>query len=212
MALVWPVIDIILNEDKKKNFSGEVLFVGKQETFGRELKWTPKIQMRTMDWSPHFGADIVADLGYPVPEDLHNRFDFIYDGGSLDNMFNPAQGLMNIGAMLKPGGRALCLACASAFSTPYTMFSPGWFYDYFEVNNFKSWDIYLCSYSSVETLLQGPWKFHVCNLDNLSRPAPICKDENTHWLVVSIATKGEDSTYNKQPIQYQYIPDQPAFT
>jgi SAM-dependent methyltransferase len=211
MALVWPVIDIILTEDKRERIFGDVLFVGKQETFGRDLKFTDKIRMHTMDWSPHFGADIVADLGFPVPLDLHNRFDFIYDGGSLDNMFNPAQGIMNIAAMLRPGGKMLSVACASARSLPYLMFSPGWFWDFFEVNKFKQWEVYLCSYMSIDELLRGPWIFHECAGDNMNRPAPEPKD-GKNWLVVSIAKKAEDSTYDKHPIQFQYRPEQPAFT
>ena len=210
MALVYPIIDVITHEDKKDPIVGDVLFVGKQETFGRNLTLSDKAKIHTMDWSPHFGADVVCDLGYPAPPDLHNRFDFIYDGGSLDNMFNPAQGIMNIAAMLRPGGRMLCLACASAMSMPYTMFSPGWFYDFFEVNKFKSWEIYLCSYTSVEELLRGPWKFHSTTTDNANRPAPL-SSHNEHWLNVAMARKGEDSTCDKQPIQYQYRPDQPAF-
>jgi hypothetical protein len=204
MALVHPIIDFILQESEKRPILGDVLFIGKQETFGRELKFGSGINLKTMDWSPHFGVDIVQDLGAALPVDLWRKFDFIYDGGSLDNMFNPAQGIMNMSSMLRPQGRMLCLSCASSFSLPYTMFSPGWFYDYFEVNNFESWDIYQCSYTSEQELIYGPWKVRkLVEGGDLNRPAPP-SETGLHWVIVAIGRKGKDSTAYRQPIQYQY--------
>ena len=203
MALVFPVIDFIEAENKRNPIVGEVLFMGKQETFGRELTLRPEAHIRTLDWSPHFGADLVWDLGKPVPEELRNRFDFIYDGGSLDNMFNPAEGIMNMARMLRPMGRMVCLACSSAFSMPYTMFSPGWFYDYFEANNFDGWIVHLCKYHGEAELLRGPWSFYSTS-DNLNRPAPLSQGDD--WVILSLAQKGPASTSDVQPIQFQYRP------
>jgi len=35
---------------------------------------------------------------------MEANFDFIIDGGTLDNVFNPAQALMNMSRMLRPSG------------------------------------------------------------------------------------------------------------
>lgn len=51
------------------------------------------------------GAGIVHDLNDPTPPSLHQRFDFIFDGGALDHIFNVPAALANQMAMLKVGGR-----------------------------------------------------------------------------------------------------------
>ena len=42
-----------------------------------------------VDISDYEGAEIILDLCSDVPEEFHNRFDFIIDAGSLDNIFDP---------------------------------------------------------------------------------------------------------------------------
>lgn len=60
------------------------------------------------DWEfPDGGNVIVHDLNAPVPEELHDRYNFIYDGGTLEHVFNVPTALKNMFLMLKPGGRAI---------------------------------------------------------------------------------------------------------
>lgn len=60
--------------------------------------------VQTMDFSAYEGAEILHDLNQPVPKDLHGRFDFILDGGTLEHVFNVAQSFQNIFHMLRAGG------------------------------------------------------------------------------------------------------------
>ena len=150
-----------------------MLFIGKQETFGRDFPCAEGTTIQCMDQSDYEGADIVWDLGHPVPDGLHGRFDFIYDGGCLDNKFNPGQAMMNFTRMLKPGGRIVCIESASAFSWAYVMFSPGWFEDYFASNAFDAWQVYVCSFMDHEGLVGGPWKLYAYDRSkNSVGPAP----------------------------------------
>lgn len=194
MSLLAPIVDFLKTQDIK----GEVLFIGHQTPF-KELN----IPHRVLDQSDYEGADIVWDLGYPVPEGLHSRFDFIFNGGCLDNMFNPAQAMMNFTQMLKPGGRLVCMESASSFNSPYLMYSPGWFCDYYEVNQYESWEAYICSYHNSKELFFGPWKwFRYDQKKDKNGPSPATR--GNHILVVSIAQKGNLTTHDVQPIQYQY--------
>lgn len=69
--------------------------------------------METLDGSdyefPDGGPIHVHDLNRPVPETLHDRFGFIYDGGTTEHVFNVPVALENIFRMLKPGGRLIGL-------------------------------------------------------------------------------------------------------
>lgn len=62
-------------------------------------------EMETMDFSDYEGATILQDLNKPVPEALHGQFDFIFDGGTIEHVFDVPQALRNVFHLLKPGGR-----------------------------------------------------------------------------------------------------------
>lgn len=62
-------------------------------------------QIEAMDFSDYEGASIIHDLNAPLPESLEGQFDFIYDGGTLEHVFNVPGALMSVFRMLKPGGR-----------------------------------------------------------------------------------------------------------
>jgi SAM-dependent methyltransferase len=61
--------------------------------------------MESMDVAPYEGATILHDLNTPVPEALHGQFDFIFDGGTIEHVFDVATALTNVFHMLRPGGR-----------------------------------------------------------------------------------------------------------
>jgi len=202
MSLLVPIVDMLLAEHAIRPIHGEVLFIGHQETFGKELG----LKHRVLDQSDYEGADIIWNLGYPVPENLHGKFDFIYNGGCLDNMFNPAQAMMNFTQMLEPGGRLVCMESASSFNSPYLMYSPAWFWDYFDANHFADCRVYICSYRNSKELMYGPWKWFEYDRE-LDKNGPPPETRKNHVLIVSIAQKGDFTTHDVQPIQYQYRKD-----
>lgn len=61
--------------------------------------------MEAMDFSDYEGAALLQDLSDPVPEALEGQFDLIFDGGTLEHVFNVPVALASVFRMLKPGGR-----------------------------------------------------------------------------------------------------------
>jgi hypothetical protein len=57
-----------------------------------------------MDASPYEGADVVQDLNLPVPEQFKERYTVVFDGGTLEHIFNFPVALKNCMEMLRPGG------------------------------------------------------------------------------------------------------------
>ena len=102
-----------------------------------------------LDISEYEGASIKADLNYPVSEEYHNQFDFIYDSSVLDNIFNPAQGIVNICNLLKSRGRILHLHHSSFFPGSLVACNPEWFYGFYSCNKFFDLKLYLAEQSSV---------------------------------------------------------------
>lgn len=61
-------------------------------------------EVEAMDFSDFEGAGILHDLNRPVPPELEGRFGFIFDGGTIEHVFDVPQALRNVFTMLAPGG------------------------------------------------------------------------------------------------------------
>lgn len=157
-----------------------------------------------VDVSDYEGADVICDLSLPIADDLHERFDFIFNGSCLDNIFNPATALCNLSSMLRPGGRLIMIEHGSFFNGPYTIFSPGWFFDFFAENAYRDVKVYLGLFTDSTNLHVGPWPLYVMNwAAHPSGNAPkIPPDTELMYLIV--AEKAVDSTNSKLPIQHYY--------
>jgi hypothetical protein len=53
-------------------------------------------KVTSSDVSSYEGAELVFDLSGDLPGDLSRKFDFIYNGSVLDNVFDPASSIKNI--------------------------------------------------------------------------------------------------------------------
>ncbi|MBL9126852.1 MAG: hypothetical protein JNL97_04360 [Verrucomicrobiales bacterium] len=61
----------------------------------------------SMDASSFEGATLVHDLNTPVPRDWWERYDVVYDGGTLEHVFDYPRALTNALRLLKVGGRLI---------------------------------------------------------------------------------------------------------
>jgi hypothetical protein len=169
-------------------------------------------------------ADIVCNLEDPLPEELRGCADFVFDGGSLDNIFNPAAALQNMSRMLRPGGRILAVNTGGPHSSAYLKFSPDWFMDYFAVNDYTDAKVYVCHYPNTVDLTiseqragnrfnRSPhsaviYSFnpYVVNAGGAGYDASML-ETSARFEVACIAEKGPDSTDDRNPIQKNYRVD-----
>lgn len=61
----------------------------------------------SMDYSDFEKASLVHDLNRPVPESYHERFDTVYDGGTIEHICNTRMVIDNCMRMLRRGGHLL---------------------------------------------------------------------------------------------------------
>jgi len=86
-------------------------------------------QVDAMDNSPFEGAKLVHDLNQPVPADWKEQFDVVYDGGTLEHVFNFPVALRNAMELVRPGGRLFIHTCANNLcGHGFYQFSPELFY------------------------------------------------------------------------------------
>jgi SAM-dependent methyltransferase len=82
-----------------------------------------------LDASGYEGADRIHDLNDPVPADLRDRFDVVFDGGSLEHVFDVPQALRSYMGMVKPGGHLIVQTVADGHcGHGFYQFSPELFY------------------------------------------------------------------------------------
>lgn len=165
-------------------------------------------QLDVMDVSDYEGATIVADLCEPVEASLYGKYDFIYNGSVLDNIFDPVTALVNTSQMLAPGGTVVHIEMSSHLCFEYISYSPDWFYDYYAVNNFEDCKVYVCCFNSTDQLLNGPWDVYGFMPSKTGEVAQIPSLGPCKSAVVTIARKGYKSTNTRKPIQWSYRPEE----
>lgn len=154
-------------------FSGSILQLGKQTTYvnpkqilniGKKFGYLPAVDeinsnapvddvnlfkylgfsnVESLDYSDYESPTHLHDMNLPVPQIFHDNYDVIYDGGTLEHIFNFPQSLINIYNMLKIGGIVIHASPSCNFvDHGFYSFSPTAFYDYYSQN---SWEIVKCT-------------------------------------------------------------------
>ncbi len=105
-------------------------------------------QIDSMDFSEFEGATLTHDLNRPIPDHLNRKFDVVFDGGSLEHVFDVRTGFRNCMNMVKVGGHFLGVSPANSFmGHGFYQFSPEFFFEVFaEQNGFRTRQIILCEY------------------------------------------------------------------
>ncbi len=122
---IKPSID--LNSRDKSNINDITLF----KSLGFE-------SVESMDFSDYEKSTHIHDFNHPVPEQFHEKYDVIYDGGTTEHIFDFPASLRNIYKMLKVGGIIIHNVPANNYiEHGFYCFSPTVFYDYYSVNGFE---------------------------------------------------------------------------
>jgi hypothetical protein len=123
-------------------------------------------EVASCDASAYEDSTLLLDLNHPVERSLHNRFDVVIDGGTMEHVFNVPAVLANAHAMLKTGGRVIHIVPASnMINHGFYSFSPTLFYDYYCSNYFNILNLSLFECVS----WTGEWTVYDClsgRLDN----------------------------------------------
>jgi hypothetical protein len=93
-------------------------------------------QVHSLDFSDFEGASFTHDLNQPIPDSLRQRFDLVYDGGTLEHVFNFPVALKNCMEMVRPGGWLFLHQCANNWcGHGFYQFSPELFFRAFSPEN-----------------------------------------------------------------------------
>ena len=176
-----------------KTFSGEM------PKYAHELFLALGAQkVEAMDYSDYQDADVIQDLNTPIPESLHQQYDFIFDGGTLEHVFNFPIAIKNCMQMLKPGGRYLGATIPNNWcGHGFYQFSPELFYRLFSVENgFKMVEMYIAElagqFYQVKDPAEARANVELCN----SKPV---------FLLVHARREAICEVLARPPVQSSYI-------
>ena len=93
----------------------------------------------SMDASSFEGATCIHDLNEVIPDALACQYDVVYDGGTLEHVFNFQQAIRNCMKLVRTGGRVILHTPANNFfGHGFFQFSPELFWRVFSrVNGFR---------------------------------------------------------------------------
>ena len=93
-------------------------------------------KVSSMDISAYEGADVVHDLSVPIGSDLHERFDMVIDGGTLEHVFHVPISMANCMNMTKVGGHVVVITnMNNLVGHGFYQFSPELFFRMFSREN-----------------------------------------------------------------------------
>jgi hypothetical protein len=86
-------------------------------------------QVTAIDASAYEGADVVHDLNEPIPPSLEKRFTAVFDGGTIEHVFDVATVLRNYLSMVDVGGHLIVHTMANNYlGHGFYQFSPELFF------------------------------------------------------------------------------------
>lgn len=100
--------------------------------------------VRSLDNSDFEGAEIVWDLNLPVYDSLVEQFDVVFDGGTMEHVFNTSCVLENINRLLRDGGLAIHeVPSSNVVDHGFYSFSPNLFREYYSKQGYEIIEIML---------------------------------------------------------------------
>ncbi len=171
--------------------------------FFRALGFT---DVQSLDRSDFEGANVIADLNDPLADSLAGRFDAVFNGGTLEHVFDVRAALANVCHLLREGGRAVHVAPASnQLDHGFYSFSPTLFADYYAAN---AWEIPV-SYLFQARDWEAPWTVYRYDPAALEAGASRFHDVRASGVTMAgvwmVAEKTARSTSSTIPQQGQYV-------
>jgi SAM-dependent methyltransferase len=169
--------------------------------FARLVRMMGLGRLHTLDLSANEGADIIADLNHPVPDDYKARFGLILDGGTMEHVFDIRQGMKNTAELLRPGGRVVHITPVNNYvNHGFVQVSPTLYHDFYAANEFDDVRGTMIVHPRFD-YFSKVWQFFLYDHETMSGVnSMFCTDE-TQLAVYFTARKTSTSTSDRVPMQ-----------
>lgn len=114
-------------------------------------------EVHALDVSDYENADIIFNLNDDLPNNLHEKFDVVYDGGVIEHVFDVGKALRSMCQMVSGGGIILNLnPIANYLHNVFWNISPELFIEFYQANGYKILESSIITFLS-ETNDNRPW-------------------------------------------------------
>lgn len=114
-------------------------------------------KVESLDFVGDEKPSIVHDLNEEVPTSFHGRWNVVYDGGTLEHVFDVATAFRNIHLMLKPGGLAIHENPTNNFvDHGFWQLNPTALLDFYSTNGYEILEAWICLFPSADTMHREP--------------------------------------------------------
>jgi hypothetical protein len=94
------------------------------------------VTVDSIDYSDFEGANIIHDMNLPIPDHLKDKYDCVWDGGTLEHVFNYPTAIKNCMDMVKIGGHLILeTPCNNQCGHGFYQFSPELFFSLLDSHN-----------------------------------------------------------------------------
>jgi hypothetical protein len=153
----------------------------------------------SIDFSGYEGSTIQKDLNIPIDNALKNAFSAVYDGGTLEHVFNIPQAFKNCMEMVAVGGHFLqCTVANNFLGHGFWQISPELIFRIFSTENgFQIEKVLLFEFGG-----KGKW-FSVLDPDQVKSRVLLCNSRPTY--IFTLAKKISDvPVFQTNPYQSDY--------
>ena len=156
-------------------------------------------EINSLDYSTYEDATIVHDMNAPIPDELGQRFSVVYDGGTLEHVFNVPQALKNCLEMVQVGGYFVQANVANNFmGHGFWQFSPELIFRVCSPENgFEVHGVFLH-----EVKTRGGW-YSVSDPREVGQRVFLCNSAPTYILTIAKKTSAE-KIFANPPLQSDY--------
>lgn len=153
MSIGWDIDDLTKHLDKlglsyDKDMVNKIRAMNSRYSGKEFFRLLGFEDYEDLDFDPSEGASIIHDMNTPVPKDLHDRFDFVFENGSIEHIFDIKTAISNIAHMVKVGGVVSHGSPLDAFNHGFYNFSINFFNDFYRANGFTDLTFFIVRYAS----------------------------------------------------------------
>jgi len=154
----------------------------------------------SFDASDYEGSTVVHDFNLPINGDYRECFDVMFDGGSLEHVFNVPVALANCMSMVKVGGYYIAShPCNNFFGHGFYQFSPELYFRVFSSDNgFAVEHLIAC-----EDFPGAPW-FRVADPAGVHSRVILVNGKQTYLIVVARKLASRAQYFARPPQQSDY--------
>lgn len=195
----------VINNAKVYNFNLDNIhqFNFSEEYAENLFKFLGAQTLDSIDNSDYEGASIIHDLNQPIPLELESKYSVVFDGGTLEHIFNFPVAIKNCMRLIKEGGHYIGISPVNnCMGHGFYQFSPELFYQVFsKENGFEV--IKMIVYATDSDKMESPW-YEVANPALVKSRVMLCNSYTTYLMVLA-KKDAKKNIFDINPQQSDYV-------